>query len=215
MLEGDAADNLCVRAYELLSLNYVIPPVSMHLHKVIPAGAGLGGGSSDAVHVLRLLNDVFELGISKHILQQYASRLGSDCSFFMHDGPMIGKGKGDVLSTISLNLKGYSLILIKPEVHISTAEAYRGITPRQPHEPLEVVLKSGIRQWRGRLINDFEATVFSKQPEISMIKDRLYENGALYASMSGSGSSVYGIFEQPVDLTQEFKSYFYWSGVLS
>ncbi|MDL5049269.1 4-(cytidine 5'-diphospho)-2-C-methyl-D-erythritol kinase [Oscillatoria amoena NRMC-F 0135] len=214
LLDGQSADNLCVKAFELLSRDYVIPPVSMHLHKVIPAGAGLGGGSSDAVHVLRLLNTYFELGISRQTLQRYASRLGSDCAFFLYDGPMLGKGKGDILSPISINLKGYSLILVKPRVYVSTAEAYRCVVPKQPVELIETVLKSDIRQWNNRLVNDFEASVFSKHPEIGVIKAVLYNHGALYAGMSGSGSSVYGIFEQPIDLSHEFSDYFYWAGLL-
>ncbi|MFN3839864.1 MAG: 4-(cytidine 5'-diphospho)-2-C-methyl-D-erythritol kinase [Cyclobacteriaceae bacterium] len=214
-LEGRPADNLCVKAYELLSRDYVIPPVSMHLHKVIPAGAGLGGGSSDAAHVLKLLNTVFELGISKPTLQQYASRLGSDCALFLHDSPMFGKGRGDLLSPAFIDLKGYYIILVKPGINISTADAYRGITPKQPAVRLESVLESDIRKWKYILVNDFETTVISKHPEIGTIKHTFYEQGALYASMSGSGSTVYGIFEQPVDLTQLFSSYFCWSGVLS
>ncbi len=214
-LEASSFDNLCVKAYELLSRDYVIPPVSMHLHKLIPAGAGLGGGSSDAAYALRLLNDVFELGISKHLLQSYASRLGSDCAFFLHDSPMLGKGKGEILSTIAVNLKGYWLILVKPDIHISTAEAYRGVLPKQPAKPLHAVLVSDISQWRNRLFNDFEDSVFRKHPGIRAIRDTLYEQGARYAGMSGSGSSVYGIFEQPKDLAGLFEGYFYWSGVLS
>ncbi|MCK6616726.1 MAG: 4-(cytidine 5'-diphospho)-2-C-methyl-D-erythritol kinase [Cyclobacteriaceae bacterium] len=213
-LEGRPTDNLVVQAYQLLSKDYVIPPASIHLHKLIPAGAGLGGGSSDAAHTLNLLNEIFELGISGATLQHYAIRLGSDCSYFLNTGPMLGKGKGEMLSPVILDLKGYTLILVKPPVHISTADAYRGVTPKQPAESLKVVLESGIEQWKNRLVNDFEFSVFARHPEIRQIEEVLYAHGAVYASMSGSGSSVYGIFKQPIDLSGLFSGYFYWSGML-
>jgi len=213
-LQGNDSDNLCVQAYQLLSRDYVIPPVALHLHKVIPAGAGLGGGSSDAAYTLRLLNDLFELGISKATMHRYAVRLGSDCAFFLHNGPMLGQGKGEFLTPLSLALKGYFLILVKPEIHIATADAYRGITPHVPEQSIPEVLQTDIRYWKDALVNDFEITVFKQYPEIKKIKDILYEQGAVYAAMSGSGSSVYGIFEEPRDLAARFTGYFCWSGLL-
>jgi 4-diphosphocytidyl-2-C-methyl-D-erythritol kinase len=213
-LGGNGSDNLCVQAYQLLSRDYVIPPVALHLHKVIPAGAGLGGGSSDAAYTLRLLNDLFKLGISNATLHYYAVRLGSDCAFFLQNGPMLGQGKGEMLTPLSLSLKGYTIILVKPEVHIATAEAYRAVTPRAPEKAIDDVLQLDIGQWKNSLVNDFEVSVFQKYPEIKKIKDTLYEQGAVYAAMSGSGSAVYGIFDQPRDLTSSFTEYFCWSGLL-
>ncbi|QOI97414.1 MAG: 4-(cytidine 5'-diphospho)-2-C-methyl-D-erythritol kinase [Flammeovirgaceae bacterium] len=213
-LEGKPTDNLVVQAYQLLSKDYVIPPVSIHLHKLIPAGAGLGGGSSDAAYTLRLLNEIFELGISNATLQQYAARLGSDCSFFLYNQPMLGKGKGDMLSPVTTALKGYTLMLVKPPIHVSTADAYRGVTPMQPTAPLKVVLESVIEQWKDSLVNNFEFSVFARYPDIRKIKETLYQYGAVYASMSGSGSSVYGIFQDAKDLSGLFTGCFYWSAVL-
>jgi 4-diphosphocytidyl-2-C-methyl-D-erythritol kinase len=213
-LDSQGSDNLCVRAYQLLGRDYVIPPVAMHLHKIIPAGAGLGGGSSDAAYVLRLLNEIFELGISNATLLQYAARLGSDCAFFLHNSPMLGKGKGEILTPISVTLKGFYLVLVKPDIHIATADAYRGVTPHPPAESISEVLQAGIRSWRGRLLNDFEESVFRNYPELKKIKDKFYQQGVLYAGMSGSGSTVYGIFEKPVNLAAAFDGYFYWSGLL-
>lgn len=214
-LPEDPMNNLCVKAYEELSRDYVVPPVSMHLHKCIPAGAGLGGGSSDAAHVLRLLNAVFDLGLSEKTLLRYATRLGSDCSFFLQDNPMMGKGKGEQLSPITVNLKGKWLVLVKPEIHLSTAQAYKDIAPRHPTRRIEELLKMDMPHWRDQLSNDFEDSVFRRYPEIREIKKELYEQGALYASMTGSGSAVYGIFEKQIDLSQHFKDQFYWTGNLS
>lgn len=208
-------NNLCVKAYEELSRDYVVPPVSMHLHKCIPAGAGLGGGSSDAAHVLRLLNAVFELGLSEKTLHRYATRMGSDCSFFLQDDPKMGKGKGELLSPITVSLKGKWLVLVKPDIHVSTAQAYKDITPRQPIRRIEEILKTDVQNWRDQLSNDFEDSVFRGYPEISTIKKELYEQGALYASMTGSGSAVYGIFEKQTNLSQYFRDQFCWAGLLS
>jgi 4-diphosphocytidyl-2-C-methyl-D-erythritol kinase len=214
-LPDDPLGNLCVKVYEELSNDYVVPPVSMHLHKCIPTGAGLGGGSSDAAYTLHLLNSVFELSLSEKTLHRYASRLGSDCAFFLQNSPMIGKGRGELLSPIRVSLKGKYLVLVKPAIHLSTAQAYKGITPKQPPERIEEILKTDIQNWRKQLFNDFEDSIFRRYPEIGIIKDTLYGHGALYASMTGSGSAVYGIFEKQVDLSPYFKDQFCWSGLLS
>ena len=178
-IPGD--DNLCVKAYRLLNT----PPAKIHLHKIIPTGAGLGGGSSDAAWTLRLLNDVFQLKLSKDELKKYAAQIGSDCAFFIEDGPMIGTGRGEILRPAKVDLKGKFIVIVKPDVHVSTAEAYSGIVPKGSKLDL-----SDIRSLR----NDFEETIFKKYPAIESIKKSLYQAGATYASMSGSGSAVYGIF---------------------
>jgi 4-diphosphocytidyl-2-C-methyl-D-erythritol kinase len=178
-IPGD--DNLCVKAYELLKT----PPAKIHLHKIIPTGAGLGGGSSDAAWTLRLLNEVFQLKLTKDELRRYASQLGSDCPFFIDDVPMIGKGRGEILTEAPAVLKGKFIVIITPPVHVSTAEAYAGIVPKESKLDLE-----NIRS----LKNDFEESIFRKYPVIKSVKDDLLKAGAEYASMSGSGSAVFGIF---------------------
>lgn len=215
LIPGSREDNLCVRAYNLLKKDFNLDPIRFHLHKIIPMGAGLGGGSSDAAHILLLLNEVFELNLTTTDLLQYALRIGSDCSFFVQDKPMIGTGRGEILSSIDLKLKGKFIVVIKPDIHVSTAEAYAGIKPAEPATPLMNIINLPINQWKDRLVNDFEKTVFQKFPEIKAIKEKLYRRGAQYASMSGSGSSVFGIFDHPVDLQNEFVSVIYWSGELT
>jgi 4-diphosphocytidyl-2-C-methyl-D-erythritol kinase len=198
-IPGGAENNLCVRAYELLNRDYLLPPVKIHLHKAIPAGAGLGGGSSDAAHMLRLLNGLFNLGITNEILYKYAASLGSDCAFFISDEPMTARGRGEILAPVSLGLSGKALVLMNPGVHVSTAEAYAGVTPAVPVVSVAEVLHLPISSWKELLRNDFEPSVFSKFPQIGELKTFLYSQGAQYASMSGSGSSVFGIFEREPD----------------
>jgi 4-diphosphocytidyl-2-C-methyl-D-erythritol kinase len=179
VIPGKEEDNLCVRAHKILNA----PPAKIHLHKIIPAGAGLGGGSSDAASTLKLLNDVFELKHSKEDLKNYAAQLGSDCAFFIENRPMLGRGRGEILTPVDVDLKGKFIVIIKPDVHVSTAEAYAGVVPKE-REPGS--------EWT----NDFEESVFKKYPILASIKSTLYEAGASYASMSGSGSAVFGIFSQ-------------------
>lgn len=185
-------DNLCVKAYDLLKP----PPARIHLHKIIPTGAGLGGGSSDAAWTLRLLNDVFNLGLKNEDLKRHAAKLGSDCSFFIDDVPMIGSGRGEVLLPANVNLKGKFIVIVKPDVHVSTVEAYSGIVPKESTLDIETV---PFDEWRNHLKNDFEESIFRKHPAIAVIKDGLYRAGANYASMSGSGSAVFGIFSMNSD----------------
>lgn len=207
---GNSSDNLCLKAYYLLEKDFKLPPVRIHLHKVIPAGAGLGGGSSDGAHTLHMLNQVFGLKISTEKLKEYALQLGSDCPFFIEDKPMLGSGKGEVLTEISINLSGKFFVLVKPNVHVSTAEAYAGVMPMQHSISIKDILeKKPIEQWRNHLKNDFEESVFLKYPVINGIKQKLYQHGALYASMSGSGSAVYGIFEKYVELKERFSELIY------
>lgn len=213
-IPGNPEDNLCLKAYHLLQKDFNLNPVSIHLHKIVPMGAGLGGGSSDAAYTLRLLNQLFKLNIPQHDLAQYATKIGSDCSFFIFDQPMIGKGRGEILTPLNLDLTGKFLLLVKPDIHIATASAYKGVTPHEPSTPLSEILDQPIAHWRKLLQNDFEHSVFEKQPELSHIKNALYLSGALYASMSGSGSTLYGIFDKPIDIAN-FSPYSCWSGILS
>lgn len=213
-IPGDEKSNLCLRAYHLLKQDFRLPEVKIHLHKIIPMGAGLGGGSSDGAKTLQLLNDIFQLNLSIDQLLKYASQLGSDCSFFLYDRPMIGTGKGEILSETSVSLKDYFLVLVKPPVHVSTQQAYANVIPKSVEMPTEDVLRLPIAQWKTYLKNDFEDSVFKAQPAIGEIKAQLYLQGAVYASMSGSGSSVFGIFEKSKHLKNEFAGMDYWEGVL-
>jgi 4-diphosphocytidyl-2-C-methyl-D-erythritol kinase len=177
-------------------------------------GAGLGGGSSDAAHTLRLLNSLFELKLTMVQLRNYASQLGSDCSFFVGDEPMLGSGRGEILTPIEVNLSGYYLVLVKPAVHVSTKDAYAGLTPKAPTNKIREILNQPLSNWRHSLTNDFEPSVFRKFPEIEKIKKHLYELGAIYACMSGSGATVFGLFEKPVLLTDKFAGCQFWEGML-
>lgn len=211
---GDPKENLCRRAFHLLKKDFNTGNVKIHLHKIIPMGAGLGGGSSNGAFTLRLLNQIFDLKISTQQLKNYASQLGSDCSFFIEDRPMIGAGRGEILSPTLASLKGYFLVLVKPDVHVSTIEAYTGVVPQKPEHSIGEILKLPIKEWKSKLKNDFENSIFNKFPMINQIKDKMYSFGAVYSSMSGSGSSVFGIFEKPVDVKKDFAKMFYWSGEL-
>lgn len=214
VIPGSMDENLCVKAYYLLKKDFDIDPVKIHLHKIIPMGAGLGGGSSDAAHTLLLLNEVFELKLNHEQLRNYASRIGSDCAFFIQDRAMIGSGRGEMLTQTDLTLRNKFLVIVKPNIHVSTAEAYAGIVPGVPEVSVTDVIKLPINSWKDQLINDFEKTVFIKHPEIKQIKEQLYSAGALYVCMSGSGSSVFGIFDKPVSLKEQFKTFLYWDGEL-
>jgi 4-diphosphocytidyl-2-C-methyl-D-erythritol kinase len=209
-IPGREEDNLCLKAYHLIKADFNIAPVKIHLHKIIPIGAGLGGGSSDAAYALRLLNEIFNLSLSIDQLKGYASRLGSDCSFFVQGKPMLGTGKGEVLNEIDVNLKGLYLVIVKPAIHVSTQEAYSGISPKRPTTKIQEILKRPVVEWKEILKNDFEESIFKKYPAIAEIKTKLYSRGAVYASMSGSGSSVFGLFEKPVQLEEEFVGMDYW-----
>ncbi len=193
-VEGNVDDNLCLKAYHLLAQKYTLPPVDIYLHKNIAMGAGLGGGSSDASHVLLLLNNMFKLNLPAHELMQYAAQLGSDCAFFIQQQAMFAGGRGEILQPSTLSLKGYSLLLVVPGIHVSTAGAYSGITPQTPTQSIQEIVALPVSEWKDRLVNDFEATVFSKHAVLADIKAALYAQGAVYAAMSGSGSSIFGLF---------------------
>lgn len=197
--------DLTVKAYNVLAEDYELPPVKIFLEKTSPVGAGLGGGSSDAAFALRMLNELFSLGLDDQRLAGYASRLGSDCAFFIYNRPMLGQGRGEILTPYSLEGFGYgqegamdlpfTVKVVVPEgIAVSTAEAYRGIKPQVPQIPLSEILALPVDKWKDCLVNDFETTVFAVHPELASIKDSLYESGAVYASMSGSGSALFGIY---------------------
>ncbi len=214
VIPGNPEDNLCVKAFNLLKRDFRIRAAKIHLHKIIPAGAGLGGGSSDAAHTLTLINSVFKLGLSDDALKNYALELGSDCPFFVQTKPAIGRGRGDKLEPVALDLKGMYVVLITPGVHVSTAEAYAGVAPQLPPADIATIIQKPINTWKLLLKNDFEPSVFAKHPVLAEIKDKLYRKGALYASMSGSGSSVFGIFEKEMTISEHFKEMQGWSGWL-
>lgn len=213
-IPGSGQSNLCVRAYELLRADFDLSPVSMHLHKIVPIGAGLGGGSADAAFTLKLLNDQFDLGLSTTQLEDYARLLGSDCAFFIQNRPLYCLEKGDVFSDIAVDLTGYYILLVYPNLAISTAEAYAGVRPHQPDHSLFDQVQSPIETWRDTIHNDFEDSLFPRYPILADIKQQLYEEGAVYASMSGSGSTVYGIFNAPTALPGQFQAYNVWQGKL-
>src|SRR5690606_34669746 len=196
----------CVHAWELLKKDRPsLPSVKMHLHKTIPTGAGLGGGSSDASFTLMLINEKFKLGLSTSQLMDYALKLGSDCPFFIMNEPAFAKGRGEILEPVALNLSDYVFALVSPGIHVSTRDAFAEIIPSTPKKSLREIIHQPVETWKEELKNDFEATVFRKHPRIASIKDELYNKGALYASMSGSGSTVFGIFKQDEDLKSRLR----------
>lgn len=196
-IEGKPEQNLCIKAYHLLKKDFPnLPNIQLHLHKNIPSGAGLGGGSADAAVTLSLLNNYFQLGLPNDSLSQYALTLGSDCPFFIKNLPTLAKGRGEILDDIDLDLSNYNLLLVKPNVHISTADAFNQIIPRSTNRfSLKDISTSSILDWKNLIENDFETTIFPRFPEIKEVKFQLYKMGALYASMSGTGSCLFGIFE--------------------
>lgn len=209
-IDGNADDNLVVRAYRLLAADFSLPKVCITLEKGIPTQAGMGGGSSDCAFTLRLLNDMFKLGLSNDRLRDYASKLGSDCAFFIEDGPQYAEGKGEILSPVDGSLSGYYLAVVKPDVAVSTGQAYANVKVGLPeHNCLDVVNCHNVADWRELLNNDFEDSIFPLLPEVKAVKDKLYDLGAIFAMMSGSGSAVFGIFEtNPTNIADEFSQYF-------
>ncbi|MDR0733365.1 MAG: 4-(cytidine 5'-diphospho)-2-C-methyl-D-erythritol kinase [Dysgonamonadaceae bacterium] len=196
-IDGNLDDNLAMKAFHLLKKDFDLPEIAIYLRKQIPFGAGLGGGSSDAAFMLKLLNDFSRLGLSAEQLEKYAGRLGADCPFFIRNKPVFAEGIGDIFTPVNISLKGYYLVLAKPDIHISTQEAYAGVTPRQPVSRLTETIRLPVEEWKNHIINDFEEGIFARYPAIGDIKQSLYNQGAVYASMSGSGSSVFGVFPQP------------------
>ena len=193
---GSVEDNLCVKAYRLLKQDFPhLPAVQMHLHKIIPVGAGLGGGSADGAFALQVLNELGSLQLTQSQLIAYAARLGSDCPFFMLNRPCAGRGRGELLEEVAVDLSRYTMVLVNPHIHVNTGWAFSQLKLQRGEKSSPV---NGVRQpvetWRDQLINDFEEPVFQQHPAIQAIRDRLYEQGAIYAAMSGSGSTVFGIF---------------------
>lgn len=213
-IDGDPEDNLIVKAYHLLRSGYQFPAIDITLIKQIPFGAGLGGGSSDAAFMLRAINQMFELKITPSRLEKIAAKLGADCPVFIRNRPVFATGIGNVFTSIDLSLKGYFLLLVKPDIHVSTPEAYSLVVPEKPETSLSELIKQPISEWKNVIKNDFEKSVFTRYPAIEKIKNDLYEMGALYASMSGSGSSVFGIFETLPEKNDLFEGFFVTGGML-
>jgi len=227
-IPGDKKNNLCAKAYYLIKKDYPhVPEITIHLLKAIPIGAGLGGGSADAAFFIRLLNDAFELGISWGEMHHYARQLGSDCSFFVSNKPAFAEGRGDQFESLQLDLKGYFIALVYPNIHINTAKAYSLVKPGGylsgptfkrakkdglPEDLDRLVTELPVSDWKKYIHNDFEDSVFPQYPELKKIKEKLYSMGALYASMSGSGSAVYGIFKKEPTIRKEFRRYQSWEG---
>jgi len=197
---GNAEDNLVVKAYLLLDKEFNLPPVDIHLYKHIPSGAGLGGGSSDAAFMLKLLNERFELKLTDEKLEEYAATLGADCAFFIKNTPTYAEGIGNIFSPLSLSLKGYQILLVKPDIFVSTREAFSLVRPHEPEYSLKEIITHPVNEWKEQMVNDFEASVFPQYPVIGEIKEELYKNGAIYAAMSGSGSSVFGLFAPDITI---------------
>ena len=191
---GDSANNLCVKAFRLLQKDYGISHVEIFLRKGIPSGAGLGGCSADAAFTLKMLRDIFQLPVSEEKMVEYALQLGSDVPFFLYNKPMYATGRGEVFSPIDLDLSSYRLKIVKPDIHISTKEAYAGVTPKESDLFLPEILKNNPNDWKNLVVNDFEESLFKKVPALKTVKEGLYLEGALYASMSGSGSAFFGVF---------------------
>ena len=194
-VDWDPLQDLTARAYALLAQDYKLPPMKIFLEKRSPVGAGLGGGSADAAFALRMIASLAGLELPDADLAAYAARLGSDCAFFVYNRPMFGSGRGEVLEPFDLDLEGLQLEVVVPDgVSVSTADAYRGIRPREPERPLREVLRQPVHSWKEDLRNDFEETVFAKYPSLPAVKEKLYARGAVYAAMSGSGSAFFGLF---------------------
>lgn len=218
IVDCNEADNLVIKAYNLLAKDYKLPRVHAHLFKYIPSQAGLGGGSSDAAYMIRLLDERFRLNIGKAEMERYAAKLGADCAFFISSEPVFATGIGNVFSPIKgirETLKGYYITIIKPNVAVSTKEAYANIIPHKPKICCRDIIKQSIETWRDLLVNDFEESVFKLHPEVENIKNKLYEQGAIYAAMSGSGSSLFAIFQaEPQHLDSCFTDCFTFSAQL-
>lgn len=212
-VSGEKEENLVWKAYQLPQDKYplTVPPLDIYLHKAMPMGAGIGGGSADGAYMLRLLNDYCNLGLSTQELAGYALTLGSDCPFFIYNTPQFATGRGEVMQPVNINLSGYSIQLICPDVHISTREAFANISPRPAPFRLQDIGTIPVSEWKNHVINDFEKSVFIAHPELASIKQQLYTQGAVYASMTGTGATVYGIFPKglkaSIKMEVSFKEY--------
>ncbi len=211
-IDAPIEKNLCYKAWQIFQEQYGIPPIHIKLLKNIPLGGGLGGGSADATFLLSALNSYFSVGASDDELEHLALKIGSDCPFFVKNIPVFAEGRGEIFSKIDLSLKNYWLVLLKPNVSVGTAEAYQGITPQKREQKLINEISSDITLWKDLIENDFEETVFNNHVEIADCKKFLYDLGALYASMSGSGATVYGIFEEEIEIPKQLP--LIWQGEL-
>jgi 4-diphosphocytidyl-2-C-methyl-D-erythritol kinase len=204
-ISGDPEMNLVVKAYRLLQEDFNLPALKIHLHKQIPFGAGLGGGSSDAAFMLKLLNKSFNLGLDEKELLEYAAVLGSDCPFFILNKPVFATGRGEVMQEIDVRLNGMFILLVKPPVEVSTAKAFQLVVPQKPKVSLPELLSFPVQEWEGKVSNQFEQSVFQQYPGLEEIKRKLYDLGAVYASMSGSGSCIFGLFNE---IPEQYKDLF-------
>jgi 4-diphosphocytidyl-2-C-methyl-D-erythritol kinase len=213
LIKAKAENNLCIKAYQLIKNDFPeLPAVDMHLHKAIPIGAGLGGGSSDGAFTLRLLNKKFDLGLSTERLADYALQLGSDCPFFIINKPCAATGRGEIFEPITLDFFAYKIIVVNPGIHVSTSWAFSQLDLSDRLErpdSIKKIIQQSIETWKENLKNDFEEPVFNKYPELKQIKDQLYNDGAVYAAMSGSGSTVYGIFKKEDAVKISFPSNYF------
>lgn len=213
VFEGDNNDNLVIKAYKILAADHKLPKVEMSLYKNIPTGAGLGGGSADAAFALKMLNEIACLNLSDEQLEAYAARIGADCAFFIKNTPAYATGIGNILSPTVCSISGYHLVLVKPDIHISTKEAYSLVTPAAAETPLTEIAALAVEEWKGKMKNDFEKSVFANHPQMKKIKEELYNMGAVYASMSGSGSAFFGLFTEQQDIEdieKKFPGMFCW-----
>lgn len=209
------SDNLVVKAYDILKADYDLPNIDIELIKRIPSGAGLGGGSSDASFMLRALNALFDMGLSNEQLKDYALKLGADCPFFIENKPMYATGIGEIMVDVNLSLKGYYILIVKPDIFISTKEAFAGVEPHKNVRDLKNDILLPVEEWKYCIKNDFEESIFPNHPELENIKSELYNIGAKYASMSGSGSAIYGLFDfLPDDIDILFSNCYLWSSLL-
>ena len=212
-IPGEDQDNSCLKAFNQLQLDFKLPNQQIVLLKNIPVGAGLGGGSADAAFLIKLVNEKFNLGLTVSQMQGYARKLGADCAFFIENKPVYAFAKGDEFEKVEINLSNYYIVLVKPPIHVSTALAYANVKVQQPSISLKKLIHLPLEEWRTVIFNDFEPSVFAKYPQIDEIKTKLYAAGATFALMSGSGSSVFGIFEKPVLLPELEKENLVFYGV--
>ncbi|WP_321279401.1 4-(cytidine 5'-diphospho)-2-C-methyl-D-erythritol kinase [Marinifilum fragile] len=213
-IDIDPSENIVINSFDLIASKFKIPSTAIHLHKNIPFGAGLGGGSADAAYMIKMLNDFYKLRMNFQQMEKYAVQIGSDCPVFIKNQPVFAEGKGEVFSSIQLNLSGYHIVLIKPDIHISTPEAYSGVNPKKPQKSLKELIYLPLVEWKENIFNDFEDSIFPNHPELKTLKEELYELGAIYAAMSGSGSSMFGIFEKEPKINESWKRHFIWSSKL-
>jgi 4-diphosphocytidyl-2-C-methyl-D-erythritol kinase len=208
-VDADKEKNLCIKAYRLLKKDFPgLPSLQIHLHKTIPIGAGLGGGSADAAFTIKMLNDKFQLGLSNDQLIHYSLQRGSDIPFFIMNKPCFANGRGELMEQVSIDFNAYKFVLVNPGITVHTANAFSQVTPALPDKSIKDIIQQPVVEWKEKLKNDFEDSVFIQYPAIKKIKDELYNNGATYASMSGSGSTVYGIFKKEMKVNLSFPSHY-------